>query len=289
MCHGIAAGAGAALIALEALTPPARDQLLRVLFRQPPWSDLPFLVLTRGGRSPQAGDPSLKTLEALGSATFLERPLRAPTLVRAVKVALESRRRQYEIREYLRERGRAEAERIALLEKQRTFLRDVLLSVTEGRLRLCDFEGDLPPRLPVATEPITLTAPSLKVLRARVRDAAGALDFCQERLHDFVTGASEAAMNAVVHAGGGSAHVGSAASGVVQVWIEDRGDGIDVARLPRATLERGFSSAGTLGHGFWLILSTSDRVWLLTGTGGTTIVLEQERERPEPSWFRVAS
>jgi hypothetical protein len=59
-----------------------------------------------------------------------------------------------------------------------------------------------------------------------------------------------------------------------------------MSRLPRATLERGFTTApGNFGHGFWFMLQTVDRVWLLTGPAGTTVVLEQNKEAPEPGWM----
>jgi len=93
-------------------------------------------------------------------------------------------------------------------------------------------------------------------------------------------------MNAVQHGGGGTAILfGDTEGGRVQVWIEDQGEGIDLGLLPRATLERGFSSAGTLGQGFWMMIQTCDRIYLLTGTAGTTIVLEQERTPPSPAWL----
>ena len=73
--------------------------------------------------------------------------------------------------------------------------------------------------------------------------------------------------------------------GKEQVWIEDHGPGIDMGRLPKATLDRGFTTAGTLGHGFKLLLATADRVWLLTGPTGTTVVLQQGRDEPVPDWL----
>jgi anti-sigma regulatory factor (Ser/Thr protein kinase) len=92
-------------------------------------------------------------------------------------------------------------------------------------------------------------------------------------------------MNAVVHGGGGTATLfGDVEAGRVQVWVEDAGKGIDLGLLPRATLERGFSSAGTLGQGFWMMIQTCDRLFLLTGPQGTTLVLEQGREAPLPAW-----
>jgi serine/threonine-protein kinase RsbT len=94
-------------------------------------------------------------------------------------------------------------------------------------------------------------------------------------------------MNAVVHAGGGQGSVyADPARGVVQVWVRDAGKGISEEALHRAILEKGFSSAGSLGHGFWMMLKTADRIYLLTGPEGTTVVLEQERTSPEPDWMR---
>jgi signal transduction histidine kinase len=53
-------------------------------------------------------------------------------------------------------------------------------------------------------------------------------------------------MNAVTHARDGVAHIRVEGS-EVQVWIEDHGDGIEMNRLPEATLRRGHSTAGTAG------------------------------------------
>lgn len=170
--------------------------------------------------------------------------------------------------------------------RQRTFLREVLGSVTEGRLRLCDSAADLPERLPAFGEPVTLSAQTLRVLRRRAAEAGEAAGLSQDRRNDLLTATSEAGMNAVVHAGGGIGTVGlDRGAHRVQVWVEDRGRGIDMNSLPRATLDRGYTTAGTLGHGFKLVLSTVDAVWLLTGPHGTTVVLTQERESPRPGWL----
>ena len=96
-----------------------------------------------------------------------------------------------------------------------------------------------------------------------------------------ITATGEAAMNAAVHAGDGEGRVYlDRVAGKVQVWIIDTGGGIAEQHLHKATLRRGFSLAGTLGHGFWLMLHTVDRLWLLTSAGGTTVVLEHGREPP---------
>ena len=64
---------------------------------------------------------------------------------------------------------------------------------------------------------------------------------------------------------------------IVQVRIEDHGAGIPLGDLPKAALRRGYSTAGTMGHGFSMILMTASRIFLLTGPAGTTIVLEQDK------------
>jgi PAS domain S-box-containing protein len=188
----------------------------------------------------------------------------------------------------MREQERATAE---ALEQQRRFLKDVLLSVTEGRLALCDSPGDLPSPLspePVG-KPILLSARTLKTVRARVGEAAVKCALSKESANDLLTAASECAMNAIQHAGGGTARVyGDSASGTVQVWVEDMGKGIDLSNIPRATLEPGFSTGGGgIGHGFSLMIACCRRVFLLTGTGGTTIVLEQQRNPPLPAWLSL--
>lgn len=97
-------GAGAAVVATEALSMARLQALVEVVERQPVWSALPFLLLTSGGASTRASRQQLTRLEQLKTITLLERPLRKVTLVSAVQTALRLRRRQYEIRDYLAER-----------------------------------------------------------------------------------------------------------------------------------------------------------------------------------------
>lgn len=175
-------------------------------------------------------------------------------------------------------RTQAEADREAAQRLMQGFLRDVLASVTEGRLRLCDTILDLPPMMVSACDLIILTrTEGLSRLRQCTREVSLGLGIPEERWQDLVTACSEAGMNAVVHGGGGVARVGADGQDTVQVWVEDQGQGIEVKNLPRATLEKGYTTAGTLGHGMKMMLQAADRVWLLTGSSGTTVVLEQDR------------
>lgn len=114
LCRELASGAGALLLTQEALSPWAVDRLLTALAGQPPWADLPLVVLVSGGAAVPATARLVAALAAGVPATFLERPVRATTLVGAVQAALRARRRQYELRDLLLAREQAEeAERQA--------------------------------------------------------------------------------------------------------------------------------------------------------------------------------
>ena len=94
----IAAGSGALLLTEEALESPLLSNLLEVLKAQPPWSELPLVILTSGGESRRARLLDLAAAAA-GTVTLLERPISTRTLVRSMQVALRSRRRQYQARD----------------------------------------------------------------------------------------------------------------------------------------------------------------------------------------------
>lgn len=189
--------------------------------------------------------------------------------------------------------------------RNQAFLKQILWIVTEGKLQLCYEEAELPQPLPKQSEPFPLTPQTLRGLRHIIQQKALKQNLPVERTMDLLTAASEAAMNAVVHGGGGVACVNTpvntpvgtddadetaeaaeaAEAAAVQVWIEDHGPGIAMDSLHRATLERGFTTAGTLGQGFWMMLQLCDRLWLWTSPAGTTVVLEQTRSAPLPFWL----
>jgi len=99
---GLLQGAGACVIAEEALRDSSVKHLLAWLGTQEPWSDFPFVVLVaRGGGHTQA---ARSTFDQLGNIILLERPLNAETLRSAAASALRARRRQYESRRILAER-----------------------------------------------------------------------------------------------------------------------------------------------------------------------------------------
>lgn len=90
--------------------------LLEALRRQPPWSDLPVILLSGAGADSAA---AAWAIELLGNITILERPVRLTTLVSSVRSAIRARRRQYELRDQFVDLARAEATLRMQSERQR--------------------------------------------------------------------------------------------------------------------------------------------------------------------------
>ena len=122
------------LLTEEALAPAAFGRLRGVLDRQPPWSDLPLVLMTRDGTNSAV---TRQALERLGNVVLLERPVRTATLISAVQVALRGRSRQYEIRAHLAERERllAETEQARRAAEAAVGLRDQFLAIATHELR----------------------------------------------------------------------------------------------------------------------------------------------------------
>lgn len=94
-------GVGAVLVAEEVLFPNGLGPLKKLLQAQPKWSDIPIIVLTRGGDMTEAGFEILKSIEELRNVTLLDRPVRLMTLLSVLRAALKTRSRQYDMRDLL--------------------------------------------------------------------------------------------------------------------------------------------------------------------------------------------
>ena len=118
---------GAVLITEEVLGADQILMLAKELAMQEAWSDLPVLILTIGGSSTALSRKREQDRLPLGTVTLLERPIRMATLVSSVQSALRSRARQYQVRQMLIERDRAEA-------AQRESESRLLLAIETARL-----------------------------------------------------------------------------------------------------------------------------------------------------------
>jgi PAS domain S-box-containing protein len=99
---------GVLLMAEEALAPKARDRLFESLDRQPPWSDIPIVILTGEDELSGALPRTLRGVAQKGNVTLLERPVRVATLTTVIHSGLRARQRQLDVKANLERRQAAE-------------------------------------------------------------------------------------------------------------------------------------------------------------------------------------
>src|SRR5688500_12876409 len=105
LAQQVGPGVGCIVLVEEALAAPELEIFHVALAMQPPWSDMPLLVIGAQGSSLSALVESVFPLS--GNVTILQRPLHPLSLISAVKVALRARQRQYQIRDLIAEREQA--------------------------------------------------------------------------------------------------------------------------------------------------------------------------------------
>jgi len=128
----IEVGCGALLVAEEALVNHAVSKLVAELERQPSWSDLPVILITAGGDGARLRSHYLAALSPVGNISIIERPVRPETLVSTCEVALRSRRRQYQVRDLLRELDAADRRKDEFLAMLAHELRNPLAAVANA-------------------------------------------------------------------------------------------------------------------------------------------------------------
>jgi signal transduction histidine kinase/ActR/RegA family two-component response regulator len=97
---------GAVVLTDAAVADPGLSSVMDALGRQPQWSDMPVILLSK----PDMRAPSDKRrFEKLTNLTVLDRPTSGRTLVSAVEAAIRGRSRQYQIRDQLNSLQEADA------------------------------------------------------------------------------------------------------------------------------------------------------------------------------------
>jgi signal transduction histidine kinase/ActR/RegA family two-component response regulator len=93
---------GALVLTEESLASPVEySSLTEWIEHQEPWSELPIIFLTHPGQPTRVIGQRARVLSLRGAVTVLERPVRVATLLGALRVALQSRVRQYQLRDLL--------------------------------------------------------------------------------------------------------------------------------------------------------------------------------------------
>ena len=111
--------AGALLLEAETLTSDAMEKLNRALDDQPPWSALPIILLTD-----RYGQYLNEIRERIGQSYILvNQPLNGTSLISLLRMALNTRQRQYELKNLLEEMHRLNADLEKRVDEQTAELR----------------------------------------------------------------------------------------------------------------------------------------------------------------------
>lgn len=172
--------------------------------------------------------------------------------------------------------------RLEMEKERRGIMRDVIFAVSGGKLVLAE-EVELE-QMRVSGRKVRLleiqNSADVGTARALTEEALLQMKMDRDRIFDMVLCVSEATTNALKHAHGGVLEVYEF-EGRAQVWVSDKGGGIDFSLLPRSTLMKGWSSKTSLGYGYTILLELLDRVLLFTSRYGTTVVMEMSLQ-PQP-------
>jgi anti-sigma regulatory factor (Ser/Thr protein kinase) len=157
------------------------------------------------------------------------------------------------------------------------FYRRTIQAATDGKLMICDRQ-DIKRFAGQEIESWTIGRPEdLANIRHGVEAAATSAGMSEDRAARFTVCIGEAATNALKHAGTGAVSLHRIDNALICV-VGDTGSGIQTMSIPDVALTRGYSTAGTLGMGYKIMISLADRVYLETGPEGVTVAIEMMLE-----------
>lgn len=219
--------------------------------------DLPYILISGHLRE----EESVQALRS-GARDFISKRNMArlvPAIVRELREA-EVRRERRHVQEQLREEQDHKLE----------FHRRLILAATNDKLVITE-PGEIERVAGPALKSWEIhSAEDLPALRSDVCAVAVSEGMDERSAGRFAISIGEAIANAVRHAGGGSASLHRRSDGLMFV-ISDKGTGIADLSLPEVALRQGYSTAGTLGMGYKIMIRVSDRVYLSSSRTGTTV------------------
>jgi PAS domain S-box-containing protein len=133
LCESLGAGAGLLIVSEESVLKDA-SALIACVSKQPVWSDLPIIVLSRSGRE---STTLADVVATLGNVSVVERPIRTSTLITLVRSSLRARERQYDVREYLVQQEKAQR---LIREGERRY-RSLIDNVADYAIFMTDAQG----------------------------------------------------------------------------------------------------------------------------------------------------
>ena len=159
--------------------------------------------------------------------------------------------------------------------EQIEFYRRLITAATNGKLVLCD-PGEIEELVGPPLDAWEVHDPNdIRIIRDKVSEIANSMGMDVYRIGKLLVSMVEAITNSIKHAGGGNASLHQADDALFFV-MSDHGPGIPALALPDVALRKRFSTVGTLGMGYKIIISSVDKVYLATGPEGTTVGIRME-------------
>ncbi|MFD1737883.1 HD domain-containing phosphohydrolase [Bacillus salitolerans] len=159
-------------------------------------------------------------------------------------------------------------------EQVQTLYRDVIFSVTKGKMELIDMKelNNIVQKQSIGSLPIEKKG-DVPLSRQLVQEILTQLNVPSKVAFQILLCTSEVVTNVIKHATSGSIHL-FYENGTLKIVVQDKGSGIDLSELPKSTLLAGYSTKVSLGQGFNLLMKMMDKVKLYTSPKGTTVVME---------------
>lgn len=158
---------------------------------------------------------------------------------------------------------------------KRLFYRQTILAATEGKLAISEKEDIVEMMGSILGEWLVKSVDDVAVVRIATSELAREAGMDEERVYDFMGCVVESTANAAKHANGGRASLHKQYDSLLFI-ISDSGHGIGALNLPDVALTKGYTTAGTLGMGYKVMIKFADRVYLATGPEGTTVASEMK-------------
>jgi CheY-like chemotaxis protein/anti-sigma regulatory factor (Ser/Thr protein kinase) len=228
--------------------------------------DIPFILVSGTVRE----DAAIAMMKA-GAQDFIQKDelaRLAPAVTRELRAA-----------EMRKARELAEAALIAEQKHRIEFYRRTIQAATGGKLTMCDHEDMERLAGPLLASWELRIPEDAGVVRNEVKELVEEEGLDDSRMNGFMVCVGEAETNAITHAGGGKVSIHRTDESLI-CMVEDRGLGIEAMNIPDVALVPGYSTAGTLGMGYKIMLEFADRVYLATGLKGTIVAIEMLFKKP---------
>ena len=216
-------------------------------------------------------------LDSNGWAMFLAYIIVTGTVVFAVGILREKNkkliRQALVLEDYISEQKRTKQELLEAEKLKTRFYRKTILAATENKLVISE-----PEEIRIIAGPPLKTwdmdeIQSIVVVRDEISRYAHESGMDEMRIFDFLGCVVEAVSNSIKHAHSSKASLHKFKDKLI-FMVSDSGSGIGTMQLPNVALTKGYSTAGTLGMGYKVMIHFADKVYLATGLQGTTVAIE---------------